>query len=148
MNRAAALLVAGLFLGIPAVAHADTQPTPGLFGGLLLPLSAADLAGLASGGPLVLTHYEATEGAVADGTVTTGPDGQVAIRSHSAASATLTGSPVHLKGAAAVSTGGFAGDVTMENSAGIASLQLASGFNTVQQSAVSFAFVVTGLPAF
>lgn len=143
MNRAAALLVLLLVTAAPGLAGAAEPGAGGVLGGLL-PLSSGDLAGMASGGPMVLEQYETAGGGSAGGTVDIGPDGAVDIRTHAQASATLTGSAVTLSGGQ-LATGGF-GAVTMENTAGIATLQLASGLNNIQQSATSFVFVVSGLP--
>jgi len=142
MQRAA-LLALLLVAPVPASAGAAEPATGGVLGGLL-PLSAGDLAGLASGGPMVLEHFETAGGGSAEGTVEIGADGSVAIRTSALTSANLVGSPVTLSGGQ-LATGGF-GAVAMDNSAGIASLQMASGLNNIQQSATSFVFVLSGLP--
>ena len=146
---ALALMLAAASLAVPGTAGA-AEPAgggalDGVFGGLP-PLSPGDLAGLASGGPLVLSSFESMGGGSAEGTVEIGPDGAVAISTQAQASATLTGSAVSLSGAQ-LTTGSFAA-VTMENGAGIAGLQMASGLNNIQQSATSFVFVLSGLPQF
>jgi hypothetical protein len=151
MTREAAalalMLAAAAPLGIPGTAGAAEPAGGGALGGVfdsLMPLSPGNLAGLTSGGPLVLSRFESAGGGSAEGTVEIGPDGAVAIRTQAQASATLTGSGVTLSGGQ-LTTGSFAA-VTMENGAGIAGLQMASGINNIQQSATSFVFVLSGLP--
>jgi hypothetical protein len=152
MMREAALalvLAAAAAPGIPGTAAAAESAGGGALGevfGGAMPLSPADLAGLTSGGPLVLSDFESAGGGSAVGTVEVGPDGGVAIRTQSQASATLTGAAVTQSGGQ-LTTGSFAA-VTMENGAGIAGLQMASGLNNIQQSATSFVFVLSGLPQF
>jgi hypothetical protein len=164
MREAALALVLAAAPGIPGTAAAAESAGGGALGevfGGAMPLSPADLAGLTSGGPLVLSDFESAGGGSAVGTVETclreaeaaslrrrqvGPDGGVAIRTQSQASATLTGAAVTQSGGQ-LTTGSFAA-VTMENGAGIAGLQMASGLNNIQQSATSFVFVLSGLPQF
>jgi hypothetical protein len=143
------ILAAAAPIGIPGTAAAAEPAGGGALGGLfggLMPLSTGSLAGLTSGGPLVLSSFESAGGGTAEGTVEVGPDGAVAIHTQAQASATLTGSAVTLSGGQ-LTTGSFAA-VTMENGAGIAGLQMASGLNNIQQSATSFVFVLSGLPQF
>jgi hypothetical protein len=153
MKREAAalalMLAAAASLGVSGIAGA-AEPAggsalAGVFDGLT-PLPPGDLSGLTSGGPLVLSDFQSAGGGTAVGTVEIGPDGGVAIRTQAQASATLTGSAVTQSGGQ-LTTGSF-GAVTMENGAGIAGLQMASGLNNIQQSATGVVFVVSGLPQF
>lgn len=137
----AALAVAAVFPIAPA-ALADDAVGTGLFGAVL-PLSAQDLAGITSGGPLVLSVAQAS-GGTAENSVAVAEGGQVSIRSRAQASASVTGAPIAVSGGT-VSTGDIGG-VVMENGAGISSLEVASGVNNIQQNAVSFVFVVSELP--
>lgn len=116
-------------------------------GGLLedlLPLSPRDLAGLAAGGPLVLDAVQTSGGGIAGNSVELSDDGRISIRSSAQAGASVTGATVDVSGGM-LSTGSIGG-VAMENGAGISGLQIATGLGNVQQNAVSFVFVLSGLP--
>jgi hypothetical protein len=145
MNRVAALLFATLGLTAQCIGSAAWADSDGANGGLggLSPLSVMDLAGI-NGGPLVFSEVETSgDGTAAAATIDTG--GDISIRSTVALNGSVAGAPIALVDGSAISTGGF-GDIAMENGAGIAALQLSTGVNNVQQNAVSFVFVMSGLP--
>jgi len=137
-----ALALFALSWGAPAAA-ADTVETGGLLRGVS-PLSARDLAGFAAGSPLILEAVQTSGGGIAGSSVEPSGDGRISIRSSAQSSASVAGAPVTLSGGV-LSTGSI-GAVAMENSAGISGLQIATGLGNVQQSAVSFVFVLSGLP--
>lgn len=146
MSRSLAVAVGGLALAfaMPAI---GADPAALFPTGELMAMTSADLEALAAGTPLVISHATASGGGLAAHTIGTDPTGVVAIRSRAEASAAIGGSPVTLTGGGQLSTGGM-GDITMTSGSGIAGLQLASGIGNIQQSSVSFAFVMTGAPAF
>jgi len=146
MSRTGALFAAFLgataFLGSGTAESAESLIAEEALSGLL-PLPSARLDGL-RGGPLIFTDAQSTDGGSATATVSAGPGGTVAIRSSVSVNGSVAGAPITLERGAIVT--GDLGNVAMENSGGITALQLSTGLGNVQQNAVSFVFVLSGLP--